>query len=98
MQASAIRESSQARTANGVVYRITCQNRGCGFSFDLSITPANAGMLGAMIACPRCRRPGGTLKREGRIGDRLFAAKLVFRDSSVFQDEAEERFSKRLNN
>lgn len=98
MQASALRESSQAGTANGVVYRIACQNRGCGFSFELNITPANAGLLGAMLACPRCRRPGGTLKREGRIGERLFAAKLVFRDSASFQGDSAERFARRMNN
>ncbi|MGH7916226.1 MAG: hypothetical protein ACREQE_02060 [Candidatus Binataceae bacterium] len=35
------------------------------------------------MACPQCRRHGGMLKREGRLGDRLFSAKLVFRLTGV---------------
>jgi len=66
-------------TPNGVVYRTKCQNPGCGFSFDLRITAQNAGLLGGTIACPRCKRHGGMLKREGRLGDQLFGAKLVFK-------------------
>lgn len=63
----------------GVVYRTVCENPGCGFRFDLRITPQNAGLLSGTIACPRCSRHGGTLKPEGRLGNKLFAAKLVFR-------------------
>jgi hypothetical protein len=63
----------------GVVYRIACQNRGCGHRFDLRITPQNARLLSETMACPRCGRRGGFLKPEGRIGDKLFAARLFFK-------------------
>ena len=63
----------------GVVYRTECQNPGCGCKFDLRITPETVGLLSGSIACPRCRRHGGMLKPMGRIGDKLFGAKLVFR-------------------
>ena len=66
-------------TGKGVVYRTTCYNPGCGFAFDLRITPETVGLLSRPIACPRCRRQGGSLKPQGRIGDKLFAAKLIFR-------------------
>ncbi len=67
----------------GIVYRTTCQNPGCGFQFDLRITPANAGLLSGSMPCPRCKRHGGFLKPQGRIGDKLFAAKLLFRLTGV---------------
>jgi hypothetical protein len=35
--------------------------------------------LGGTMACPRCRRHGGMLKRLGRLDDRLFVAKLVYK-------------------
>jgi hypothetical protein len=35
------------------------------------------------MACPRCRRHGGYLKSQGRIGEKLFAAKLMFRLTGV---------------
>jgi hypothetical protein len=78
---------------NGVVYRTICQNPGCGFEFDLKITPENAGLLGGTIACPRCRRHGGLLKREQKIGDRRFAAKLIFRGpgAAYLAEEGTER-------
>jgi len=67
----------------GVVYRTVCQNPGCGFSFDLKITPKNAGLLGGTIACPRCRRHGGMLKPTGRLGDKRYSAKLVFKAANI---------------
>ena len=36
-------------------------------------------MLSGPIACPRCRRHGGSLKPQGRIGDKLVGAKLMFK-------------------
>ena len=67
----------------GVVYRTVCQNPGCGFSFDLKITPKNAGLLGGTLQCPRCKRHGGMLKPSGRLGDKLFAAKLNFKAANI---------------
>jgi hypothetical protein len=56
------------------------------------------------MACPRCRRHGGFLKPQGRIGDKLFAAKLLFRltgvgpsrsdDDDLFGDSRNSGFSK----
>lgn len=85
--------ASKPETHNGnkgVVYRTLCQNPGCGFTFDLRITPETAGMLSGPIACPRCRRHGGSLKSQGRIGDKLFAAKLLFRTTGVVTESRAE--------
>ena len=42
--------------------------------------PEKVGLLERYrLPCPRCRRHGGSLKPQGRIGDKLFAAKLMFR-------------------
>ena len=80
MQTSSMtKQDTRNATAKGVVYRTTCHNPGCGFSFDLRITPETVGLLSGPIACPRCRRHGGSLKPLGRIGDKLFAARLIFR-------------------
>ena len=67
----------------GVVFSARCQNPGCGNEFDLRITPANPECLSRFIACPFCRRNGGLLKPQGRIGNRRFAAKLYFRPTGV---------------
>jgi hypothetical protein len=64
---------------SGVVYRVACQNPGCGHIFDLLITSKQAGMLAGTIACPHCTRHGGILKPSGRLGNKLFSAKLVFK-------------------
>jgi len=82
MQTAAKHESS-AGNGRGIVYRTTCQNPGCGVTFDLRITAENAGLLSGSMACPRCRRHGGFLKPQGRIGEKLFAAKLQFRLTGV---------------
>ncbi|HZO82559.1 MAG TPA: hypothetical protein VFB33_12775 [Candidatus Binataceae bacterium] len=74
----------------GIVYRTVCQNPGCGSTFDLRITPDNASLLSGTIACPRCRRHGGMLKPQGRLGNKLFAAKLVFRTANVAYSRADE--------
>jgi hypothetical protein len=71
------------KSEGGIVYRTTCQNSGCGHSFDLRITPENAGLLSGTLACPRCRRHGGMLKPQGRIAHKLFAANLVYRMTGV---------------
>ncbi len=76
-------ESKRSSSSQGVVYRAICQNPGCGFKFDLKITPENAGLLSGPIACPHCKRHGGFLKSQGRIGDKVFAAKLFFRAIGV---------------
>ena len=80
---TAVKHESRAATGPGIVYRTTCQNPGCGATFDLRITAENAGLLSGSIACPRCRRHGGFLKPQGRIGEKLFAAKLLFRLTGV---------------
>ncbi len=85
----------------GVVYRTVCQNPGCEHTFDLQITPQTASLLSGPIACPRCRRHGGMLKSQGRIGDKLFGAKLVYRltgiaprpdDEDAYTDATEMRY------
>jgi hypothetical protein len=98
MQTIATRQEPNT-ASKGVVYRTTCQNPGCGFKFDLRITAENAGLLSGTMPCPRCRRRGGMLKREGRLGDRLFGAKLVFRAIGVHGPSEDEGdlFSDRLN-
>ena len=35
------------------------------------------------MACPRCRRHGGMLKPQGRLGNKLLAAKLLYRATGV---------------
>lgn len=79
---TAISRHSNGRPAVGeVIYKTVCENRGCGFGFDLKITRANVGLLSRRLACPRCRRPGGALKRDQRLGDRMFSSRLQFRES-----------------
>jgi hypothetical protein len=102
MQAAVSKHETTNNQNQGVVYRTVCQNPGCGFQFDLRITPANAGLLSGTMACPRCKRHGGFLKSQGRIGDKLFAAKLLFRltgvgpsvrdDEDLFGEGAESRY------
>jgi len=62
-----------------VIYKTRCENPGCGFDFNLRIGHANVGLLCRRLACPRCGRPGGLLKRVQRIADRIFSARLQFR-------------------
>ena len=90
-----VREPGKTTSHDGIVYRTVCQNPGCGHTFDLRITAANAGVLGGTMPCPRCHRRGGMLKSQGRIGNRLLAAKLVFRLTGVapLPDE-DERLAK----
>jgi hypothetical protein len=76
-------DSGTSQSVPGVVFSASCQNPGCGNEFDLMITPANAECLSRFIACPYCRRNGGLLKPQGRIGNRRFAAKLYFQSTGV---------------
>jgi hypothetical protein len=77
------KNKSTTTTTGGVVYRTVCQNPGCGHAFDLRITPLNAGLLSGTMPCPRCHRRGGMLKSLGRIRDKVFAAKLMYRTTGV---------------
>jgi hypothetical protein len=83
MKRAATQHSMNKPAMGEVVYRTTCENPGCGFGFDLKITRANVGILGRRISCPRCRRPGGTLKRLQRLASRTFSSRLQFPNESA---------------
>lgn len=83
MQTATATRNSKTKMADGVVYRTICQNPGCGHTFELRITPENSSLLSGTLACPRCNRHGGMLKSQGRVGDKLFAAKLIYRLTGV---------------
>jgi hypothetical protein len=61
-----------------VIYRTVCENPGSGHVFDLSITRSNLDVLGSRMACPRCHRPGGALKRDQKLGDGVLLSRLLF--------------------
>jgi hypothetical protein len=83
---------TETKTAErpGVVYRTVCQNPRCGTTFDLRITPQNASLLSGTMACPRYRRHGGMFKPQGRLGNNLLAAKLLYRATGVASKLADE--------
>jgi hypothetical protein len=83
MQATTVKHEPRQTENRGVVYRTICQNPGCSHTFELRITPENAGLLSGTIACPRCHRHGGLLKPSGRLADKVFGAKLVFRMTGI---------------
>jgi hypothetical protein len=83
MQTGVSRHQSRTTHSRGIVYRTVCRNPGCGFEFDLTITPENASLLSGLMACPHCKRHGGQLKSQGRVNENLFAAKLLFRTTGV---------------
>ena len=83
MQTSVNRNESRTTGNPGIVYRTVCQNPGCGFKFVVRITPENASLLSGSMECPHCKRHGGQLKSQGRISEKLFAAKLLFRATGV---------------
>jgi hypothetical protein len=83
MQTAIGRHESRTTGNRGIVYRTLCQNPGCGFKFDLRITHQNASLLSGSMPCPHCKRYGSQLKSQGRIGEKLFAAKLLFRLTGV---------------
>lgn len=90
MQTAVSRNESKTTGSQGIVYRTICQNPGCGFKFDLRITPQNASLLSGTMACAHCKRHGGQLKSQGRIGEKLFAAKLLFRPTGVGPTRSDE--------
>lgn len=97
MHTAVSRNDSRTTGNQGIVYRTICGNPGCGFKFDLRVTPQNASFLSGSIACPHCKRNGGQLKPQGRISGNLFAAKLAFRptgvgSSRIDDDEVESNF------
>jgi hypothetical protein len=83
MQTAVSRHETRTTGNKGIVYRTVCQNPGCGFKFDLRITVENASLLSGPTACPHCKRHGGQLKSQGRIGEKFFAAKLLFRATGI---------------
>ncbi len=83
MQTAVNRRESRTTGNHGIVYRTVCRNPGCGFKFDLRITPENASLLSGSTVCPHCKRHGGQLQSQGRISEKLFAAKLLFRATGV---------------
>jgi len=89
MQA-ATAETPHSTSEPGIVYRTACQNPGCGHTFDLRITPQNAGVLSGTMPCPRCRRAGGMLKSQGRLAPKLFSAKLIYRLTGIGPRRDEE--------
>ena len=90
MQTAVSRNESRITGNQGIVYRTVCQNPGCGFKFDLRITPENASLLSSPTACPHCKRHGGQLKSQGRISEKLFAAKLLFRTTGVGRTRSDD--------
>jgi hypothetical protein len=83
VQTAVNRNESEMTRRQGIVYRTVCQNPGCGFKFDLRITPENASVLSGSMACPHCKRHGGHRKSQGRISQKLFGAKLRFSPTGV---------------
>jgi hypothetical protein len=90
METTATRHETSKPKMEGIVYRTTCQNPGCSHTFDLQITPRNAGVLSGTLACPRCHRHGGMLKPQGRLANKLFSAKLIYRLTGVGPRSDEE--------
>ena len=90
MQTAVSRQESKNNSSPGIVYRTICQNPGCGFKFDLRITPQNASLLSGSMPCPHCKRHGGQLKSQGRISEKVFAAKLLFRATGLGSTRGDE--------
>ncbi|HXN13016.1 MAG TPA: hypothetical protein VN865_07930 [Candidatus Acidoferrales bacterium] len=90
METALSRHETKSSSIPGIVYRTICQNPGCGFKFDLRITPQNASLLGGTMPCPHCKRHGGQLKSQGRISEKLFAAKLLFRPTGIGPTRSDE--------
>jgi len=65
MQTAVRHESSRTTSNPGVVYRTVCQNPGCGFKFDLRITPENASLLSGSMACPALPAAWWTIEIAG---------------------------------
>ncbi len=74
----------------GVSYVVTCQNRGCGYTFEIRVTPSNVNVLASTLACPHCGRRGGVLERGERCGPRSFTARLVFKERPTLANPLDE--------
>jgi hypothetical protein len=77
--------------ALGITYRVRCQNPGCHHTFTLRVTTKEVGLLSSNIVCHRCRRPGGLLTRNGRLGEKVFSADLTFKRTGLSEVRGEER-------
>jgi hypothetical protein len=84
------RDESKITGKAAIVYRTVCTNPGCQFKFDLKITAENVNLLGGSIACPHCKRHGGRLKSQGRIGEQTFAAKLSFGPTGIARKDNDD--------
>ena len=73
------KRTSSGDASPAVVYQTVCQNPGCGNTFELRVTARDTRTLAGNISCPRCRRPGGSLKTYGRLAPQVFSAKLIFK-------------------
>jgi len=65
VQTAVSRHESRTTGNYGIVYRTICRNPGCGFKFDLRVTPENASLLSRSMACPHCKRHGGNSNPRG---------------------------------
>ena len=97
MQTAVSRHETRTTGNKRIVYRTVCQNPGCGFKFDLRITPDNASLLSGPTACPHCKRHGGQLKSQGRISEKIFAAKLLFRSIGVGSTHSDDEMPESRN-
>ena len=91
------RHESRTIDNAAIVYRTVCTNRGCEFKFDLRITPENVNVLAGLIACPHCKRHGGQLKSQGRIGEKIFSAKLFFGPTGIARTDNDDELGVESN-
>jgi hypothetical protein len=75
----------------GITYRVRCRNPGCHHTFTLRVTSKEVGLLSSNIVCHHCRRPGGLLTPNGRLGDKVFSADLTFKRTGLGEVRGEER-------
>src|SRR5258708_39521279 len=88
MQTAVSRHETKSAGTPGIVYRTICQNPGCGFKFDLRITPQNASLLGGTMPCPHCKRHGGPIETPCRINGKLLGARLFSPPTGTGTDRA----------
>ena len=84
--------NTETKTAErpGIVYRTVCQNPGCGATFDLRITPQNAGLLSGDDGVSAMPQAWWDAEATRRLGNKLFAAKLLYRATGVASSRADE--------
>jgi hypothetical protein len=75
----------------GITYLVRCQNPGCHHTFTLRVTTKEVGFLSSYVVCHRCRRPGGLLTRNRRLGDKAFSADLTFKRTGPSEVREGER-------